>query len=104
MGRALSYPPARPDEYVRLGQCRPWLPYGNFTTGSANAFKTGLSWMELEFAATTSGLAVVAKGITRPGGRGSGREGRRRGGADSNYGGAGSTVRRPPSPSCRGSL
>ena len=29
------------DEYVRLGRCRPWLPYGNFTTGSANAFKTG---------------------------------------------------------------
>src|SRR3954451_1206165 len=24
------------DEYVRLGRCRPWLPYGNFKTGSAN--------------------------------------------------------------------
>ena len=53
------------DEYVRLGRCRPWLPYGNFTTGSANAFKTDLSWKDLEFAATTSGLPVIAKGITR---------------------------------------
>jgi lactate oxidase len=31
-----------------------------------NAFKTDLSWKDLEFAATTSGLPVVAKGITRP--------------------------------------
>ena len=54
------------DEYVRLGRCRPWLPYGNFTTGSANAFKTDLSWKDLEFAAATSGLPVVLKGITRP--------------------------------------
>ncbi|MGE3283239.1 MAG: alpha-hydroxy-acid oxidizing protein [Alphaproteobacteria bacterium] len=54
------------DEYVRLGRCRPWLPYGNFTTGSANAFKTNLSWGDLEFAAATSGLPVIAKGITRP--------------------------------------
>jgi L-lactate oxidase len=54
------------DEYLHLGQCRPWLPYGNFTTGSANAFKTNLSWADLEFAATTSGLPVVVKGITRP--------------------------------------
>ena len=27
------------DEYVRLGRARPWLPYGNFPTGAANAFK-----------------------------------------------------------------
>lgn len=54
------------DEYVSLGQCRPWLPYGNFTTGRANAFKTNLSWADLEFVATTSGLPVVVKGITRP--------------------------------------
>jgi lactate oxidase len=54
------------DEYVRLGRCRPWLPYGNFTTGRANAFKTDLSWKDLEFTATTSGLPVVVKGITRP--------------------------------------
>lgn len=31
------------DEYVRLGRNRPWLPYGNFPTGNANAFKTDLS-------------------------------------------------------------
>jgi lactate oxidase len=54
------------DEYVRLGRCRPWLPYGNFTTGSANAFKTDLSWEDLEFTAMISGLPIVAKGITRP--------------------------------------
>jgi lactate oxidase len=54
------------DEYVRLGRCRPWLPYGNFTTGRANAFKTDLSWTDLEFTATTSGLPVVIKGVTRP--------------------------------------
>lgn len=54
------------DEYVRLGRCRPWLPYGNFTTGSANAFKTDLSWGDIEFTARTSGLPVIAKGITRP--------------------------------------
>jgi lactate oxidase len=29
-------------------------------------FKTYLSWNDLEFTATTSGLPVVAKGITRP--------------------------------------
>lgn len=54
------------DEYVRLGRCRPWLPYGNFTTGSANAFKTDLSLADIEFTARTSGLPVVVKGITRP--------------------------------------
>jgi lactate oxidase len=53
------------DEYVRLGRNRPWLPYGNFPTGAANAFKTDLSWADLEFTATNSGLAVFAKGITR---------------------------------------
>jgi lactate oxidase len=54
------------DEYVRLGRNRPWLPYGNYTSGSANAFKTDLSWADLEFTATTSGLPMVVKGITRP--------------------------------------
>jgi isopentenyl diphosphate isomerase/L-lactate dehydrogenase-like FMN-dependent dehydrogenase len=39
---------------------------GNFTTGAANAFKTDLSWKDPEFPATTSGLPVIAKGITRP--------------------------------------
>ena len=54
------------DEYLRLGRPRPWLPDGNFTTGRANALKTDLSWADLEFTATTSGLPVVIKGITRP--------------------------------------
>ena len=53
------------DEYVRLGRNRPWLPYGNFPTGSANAFKTDLSWPDLEFIRSTTGLPVVVKGITR---------------------------------------
>jgi lactate oxidase len=51
---------------VRLGRARPWLPYGNFPTGAANAFKTDLSWADLEFTRTVSGLPVVVKGITRP--------------------------------------
>jgi lactate oxidase len=54
------------DDYVRLGRARPWLPYGNFPTGAANAFKTDLSWADLEFTHTVSGLPVVVKGITRP--------------------------------------
>jgi lactate oxidase len=54
------------DEYVRLGRSRPWLPYGNFPEETANAFKTDLSWADLEFTATTSGLPVIVKGITRP--------------------------------------
>ena len=54
------------DEYVRLGRPHPWLPYGNSTTGNANAFKADLSWADLEFAAKMSGLPVIAKGITRP--------------------------------------
>ena len=53
------------DEYVRLGRNRPWLPYGNFETGSANAFKTDLSWADLEFTQTASGLPVIVKGLTR---------------------------------------
>ena len=53
------------DEYVRLGRNRPWLPYGNFPTGSANAFKTDLSWPDIEFIRSTTGLPVVVKGITR---------------------------------------
>lgn len=54
------------DEYVRLGRNRPWLPYGNFPSEAANAFKTDLSWADLEFTAKTSGLPVIIKGITRP--------------------------------------
>ena len=54
------------DAYVRLGRPRPWLPYGNFAMGSANAFKTDLSWADLEFTRNASGLPVVVKGITRP--------------------------------------
>lgn len=42
-----------------------WLPYGNFHDRQCyNAFKTDLSWADLEFSATTSGLPVVVKGIT----------------------------------------
>lgn len=55
------------DEYVRLGRNRPWLPYGNFPEGTANVFKTNLSWSDLEFTANASGLPVVVKGLTRPG-------------------------------------
>lgn len=54
------------DEYVRLGRNRPWLPYGNFPTGNANAFKTDLSWKDLDFVRQVTGLPVVVKGITRP--------------------------------------
>ncbi|OQM73406.1 hypothetical protein BFN67_08925 [Pseudaminobacter manganicus] len=53
------------DEYVRLGRNRPWLPYGNFPAGNANAFKTDLTWADMEFIKTTTGLPVVVKGITR---------------------------------------
>lgn len=53
------------DEYVRLGRNRPWLPYGNFPDGSANAFKTNLSWSDVEFTAQASGLPVIVKGLTR---------------------------------------
>ncbi|HET9274103.1 MAG TPA: alpha-hydroxy-acid oxidizing protein [Methyloceanibacter sp.] len=54
------------DEYVRLGRNRPCLPYGNFPEGTANVFKTNLSWADLEFTANASGLPVVVKGLTRP--------------------------------------
>lgn len=54
------------DEYMRLGKPRPWLPYGNFPTGNPNAFKTNLTWDDLEFIATTTGLPVIVKGVTRP--------------------------------------
>jgi lactate oxidase len=54
------------DEYVRLGRNRPWLPYGNFPEGTANAFKTNLSWSDVEFTAQASGLPVIVKGLTRP--------------------------------------
>lgn len=53
------------DEYMRLGNPRPWLPYGNFLKGgNANAFKTDLSWNDVEFCRKTSGLPVIVKGIT----------------------------------------
>jgi lactate oxidase len=56
------------DEYLRLGKPRPWLPYGNFTEsgGNANAFKTDLTWNDVEFIRKTSGLPVIVKGITTP--------------------------------------
>ena len=53
------------DEYLRLGKPRPWLPYGNFTTGSANAFKTSLTWSDVEFIGKITGLPVIVKGVTR---------------------------------------
>lgn len=53
------------DEYMRLGNPRPWLPYGNFTTGSANAFKTNLTWNDVEFIGKITGLPVIVKGVTR---------------------------------------
>lgn len=54
------------DEYMRLGNPRPWLPYGNFPTSNPNAFKTNLTWKDLEFIASTTGLPVIVKGVTRP--------------------------------------
>jgi lactate oxidase len=43
------------DEYVRLGRNRPWLPYGNFPTGNAKAFKTDLSWKDFDFIRKVTG-------------------------------------------------
>lgn len=54
------------DEYVRLGRNRPWLPYGNFPKSNPNAFKTNLSWKDLDFIRDASGLPVVVKGVTTP--------------------------------------
>ena len=54
------------DEYVRLGRNRPWLPYGNFPNSNPNAFKTDLSWSDLDFIREASGLPVVVKGVTTP--------------------------------------
>lgn len=54
------------DAYVRTGKARPWLPYGNFPTGSANAFKTNLSWSDVEMIRKITGLPVIVKGVTRP--------------------------------------
>lgn len=54
------------DEYMRLGNPRPWLPYGNFPKSNPNAFKTNLTWKDLEFIGTVTGLPVIVKGITRP--------------------------------------
>jgi lactate oxidase len=63
------------DAYVRLGRPRPWLPYDNYESGSALAFKTDLSWADLEFTRNISGLPVVVKGLTRT--RSAGRSGGR---------------------------
>jgi lactate oxidase len=52
------------DEYVRLGRNRPWLPYGNFPKSNPNAFKTNLSWNDLDFIRKASGLPVIVKGVT----------------------------------------
>lgn len=54
------------DEYMRLGNPRPWLPYGNFPDGKQPAFKTNLSWADVEMIRNVTGLPVVVKGITRP--------------------------------------
>ena len=54
------------DEYLRLGKARPWLPYGNYPSGNANAFKTDLSWKDVEMIRNITGLPVIVKGITRP--------------------------------------
>jgi lactate oxidase len=54
------------DEYVRLGRNRPWLPYGNFPNSNPNAFKTDLSWDDLDFIRSASGLPVLVKGVTTP--------------------------------------
>ena len=54
------------DEYIRHNKARPWLPYGNFKAGSANAFKTDLTWKDTEMIQKVTGLPVVVKGVTRP--------------------------------------
>lgn len=54
------------DEYMRLGNPRPWLPYGNFPDGKQPAFKTNLSWDDVAMIRNVTGLPVVVKGITRP--------------------------------------
>lgn len=54
------------DAYVRTGKARPWLPYGNFPSGAANAFKTNLSWSDVEMIRKVTGLPVIVKGVTRP--------------------------------------
>jgi lactate oxidase len=54
------------DEYIRHNQARPWLPYGNFKGGSANAFKTNLTWKDTEMIGKVPGLPVIVKGVTRP--------------------------------------
>ncbi len=56
---------ASSDAYVRTGKARPWLPYGNFPSGQANAFKTNLSWSDVEMIRKVTGLPVIVKGITR---------------------------------------
>lgn len=47
------------DEYMRLGNPRPWLPYGNFPTGNPNAFKTDLTWDDLEFIGAAIGRPLM---------------------------------------------
>jgi len=54
------------DDYIRLGRARPTLPYGNYPQGGQMAFKTDLSWKDVEFVRQASGLPVIVKGITRP--------------------------------------
>ena len=53
-------------QYIRHNKARPWLPYGNFKAGSANAFKTDLRWKDTEVIQKVTGLPVVVKGVTRP--------------------------------------
>ncbi|NYT83555.1 alpha-hydroxy-acid oxidizing protein [Alcaligenaceae bacterium] len=47
------------DEYMRFGNPRPWLPYGNFPTGNPNAFKTDLTWDDLEFIGVAIGRPLM---------------------------------------------
>lgn len=54
------------DEYQRLGNPRPWLPYGNFPDAKQPPFKTDLSWDDVAMIRKVTGLPVVVKGITRP--------------------------------------
>lgn len=54
------------DQYQILGRPRPWLPYGNFPPGRQTNFKTDLSWKDVEFIRTVTGLPVIVKGLTRP--------------------------------------
>lgn len=52
------------DAYIHMGKPRPPLPYGNYANTPV-AFKTDLSWKDIDFIREASGLPVIVKGITR---------------------------------------